>query len=354
MPDWIKPPRFVAVLVFATAAFIFPTAASADDAVDIRVVGVDLPSAVNATPAGFAGPPREIASHTQHTGTVRIKTDRKATCFGQGTGGSGERVKLKGPTALGAIKNALAADRNLRPLSVTDAFDFGLGLCGIGGFDAPSTGFWYLKHNRAGAQVGGDQLAVRSGDQVLWYLVPDFTAPLPMELVIKAERVVSPGSSLQVTVRAYADDGTWTPAAGVSVDTSGSAQASAVLLTDASGTASIDVGAEGRLVLGASRVADIPAAELSICVSDDAESCSDVFGKEIFGTNRAEKIQGTSGDDLIKPLGDRDRVKARGGDDTVKARGRGSDRINCGSGDDLVVVSANDKPMKNCERIKVR
>ncbi len=353
MPDWIKLPRYLVALVGAAAALIFPAAAFSAAAVDTRIIGIDL-GLNRAAPAGVvAGPPQELASHTQYTGTVRIKTDPKATCFGFGTGGSGERVKIAGPTALGAVRDALRADRDLRPLSVTDAFDFGLGLCGIGGFEAPSTGFWYLKLNHAGAQVGGDQLKVRTGDQVLWHLVPDFTAPLPAELEIEADPIVSPGSSVQVTVYQYADDGSRSPAAGVSLDTNVGAQASGTLVTDASGSASVAAGPEGRLVLGASRGLDIPAAEIRICVSDDAESCSDVLGKQIFGSNRAERIKGTSGDDLIKPFGDRDRVNARGGDDIVKARGGGRDWINCGSGDDLVKVSPNDKPMKNCERIRV-
>ena len=63
-------------------------------------------------------------------------------------------------------------------MSLTDAFDFGLGVCGIGGFQAQGAGSWYLKQNHAGAQVGGDQLAVKKGDDILWYLAPSFPYPL--------------------------------------------------------------------------------------------------------------------------------------------------------------------------------
>src|SRR5919106_2422790 len=107
---------------------------------ELRVVGPDGQS---------------LAELVQYTGTVRVPTDPDALCFGQGSGGSGARVKLTGPTALGAVQDASATARDVRPLSITDAFDFGLGVCGIGGFQASGSGSWYLKHDHAGAQVGG-------------------------------------------------------------------------------------------------------------------------------------------------------------------------------------------------------
>ena len=91
---------------------------------------------------------------------------RGANCFGQGTGGSGDRVEVKGATALGAVRDALEPDRDLRPLSVTDAFlddGFGLGVCGIGGFESQGSSFWYLKSDHVGAQVSGSQLTAAAG-----------------------------------------------------------------------------------------------------------------------------------------------------------------------------------------------
>ena len=59
---------------------------------------------------------------------------------------------------------------------------FGLGVCGIGGFVAQGSAFWYTKVNHAGLQVGGSQFTIHAGDQVLWYLSPNF--PPPPELVL--------------------------------------------------------------------------------------------------------------------------------------------------------------------------
>ena len=56
-----------------------------------------------------------------------VKTSPKATCFGAGTGGSGKSVTIKGATALGLLAQAAKSTAALRPLLITDAFDFGLG-----------------------------------------------------------------------------------------------------------------------------------------------------------------------------------------------------------------------------------
>ena len=356
MPDWITPRRCLLTLVCAAALIVSPTVAvGATKSVELRVTSPEATTLSNgATPAGLGA--TDLADHTQYTGTVQIKAGPGATCFGSGTGGSGAKTKVPGATALGVLKNALPADRDLRPLLVTDAFSFGLGLCGIGGYPAPATGFWYLKHNHAGALVGGDQLKLEKGDEVLWHLVPDFTQPIPAELVIDARARAKPGASFVVTVHEYSDDGTRSPAAGVTVTVGGSSVAQGagapVGLTDAAGKTTVTAGAAGRLALRASRGADIPAAEAGVCVADGA-GCPTALGELIFGSNRKDRIKATGGDDVIKPLGGRDVVKARGGDDTVKVRGGGVDRIDCGPGDDLVRASKNDRPKANCERVKI-
>src|SRR5690349_18559448 len=83
---------------------------------------------------------RILAQQTQFTGgDVRVKTDKSADCFGDGTGGSGKRVEIPRLTALAQLADAGSSDRSVRPLSITDAFDFGLGLCAIGRAEAPQT-----------------------------------------------------------------------------------------------------------------------------------------------------------------------------------------------------------------------
>jgi hypothetical protein len=308
----------------AAAALTFPTAAGGAKfktaGAGLRVVG----------PQG-----QTLAQQIQYTGSVKVPTDPNALCFGQGSGGSGARAKLSGPTALGAVEDASATARDVRPLLVTDAFDFGLGVCGIGGFQAQGSASWYLKANHAGAQVGGDQLAVKKGDEVLWYLAPSF--PYPPELALEAPARVEPGGQAEVEVVSYADDGTRTPAAGATVS-GGNAPAT----TDAAGTASVEVGS-GDATLRATLGSDIPSNEARVCVADSAAGCSPQ--QTIAGSDKPDKVKGTK---LA------DKIKARGANDRVKARGDAPDRINCGTGRrDVAIVDADDTT-KACEKVKER
>src|SRR5215210_6199569 len=78
------------------------------------------------------------------TGTESIKTDPRARCFVGGAGGSGQRVRIQGPTALGLVKSAVAWNSRLAPISVTDEFGFGLGICGFGGKRGNAERYWSL------------------------------------------------------------------------------------------------------------------------------------------------------------------------------------------------------------------
>src|ERR671923_2469482 len=230
----------------AVAFLLLPGAAGATNGADLRVVN-------------SAG--RVLAEQRQYTGTVKIKTDPRADCFGA-PGGSGDRVKVRGATALGLVRDALGSDRDLRPLSVTDQFSFGLAVCGIGGYEAHGSSFWYLKHEHAGAQVGGDQLRLSNGDQVLWYLAPAF--PPPPELLLKAPARAQPGVPFQVTVFEYGDGGARSPASADTRVTGGDAAAT----TGAGGTASVTVSGAGTAKLRATRNLDdaIPSNVVEVCV----------------------------------------------------------------------------------------
>jgi hypothetical protein len=279
---------------------------------DLRVVG----------PSG-----QTLAQLVQYTGSVRVPTDPNALCFGPGTGGSGNAVTIAGPTALGLVQDGSSAARELRPLSVTDAFDFGLGVCGIGGFQAQGSASWYVKQNHAGAQVGGDQLTVAKGDHILWYLAPTF--PYPQELALEAPASVELREPFEVRVLAYADDGTATPAAGANVGGR---------VTDAQGRATLELESGERLQ--ARRGTDIPSNEAIVCVKPVTE-CG--YQQTIAGTGKPDKVTGSK---LA------DKIKARGRDDLVKARGGGPDRINCGTGKRDVAVVDPDDTVRACERIK--
>ncbi|MEK6326184.1 MAG: hypothetical protein AABM66_01505 [Actinomycetota bacterium] len=321
-------PRFrlggAAAVLVISLLLLLPAAASATKGVDLRVVNT-------------AG--KTLTEQRQYTGTVRIRTDPRASCFGQGTGGSGDRVRVRGATALGAVRHALARDRDLRPLWVTDAYlddGFGLGVCGIGGFESEGSSYWYVKSNHVGSQISGSQLEVRQGTDVLWYLTPSF--PPPPELRLKAPARAQPDVPYQVTVYSYADDGTRSAAAGAAV--TGAAQP-----TGPGGHTMVTSTQTGTDWLRATRGQDIPSNRVRVCVVPDPSRCPRAHGKRIIGSGRGDKIRGTRGWDAIKA--------GRGGD-RVNLRRGGRDRVSCGGGHDQVIVNRgdrNDRIADGCERI---
>jgi hypothetical protein len=282
---------------------------------------------------------RTLAEFRQYTGTVSIKTDPQADCFGA-PGGSGNAVTVPGATGLGLVKDALASDRNLRPLSITDQFSFGLAVCGIGGHEAHGNSFWYLKRNHVASQVGGDQLKVKNGDDVLWYLAPGF--PPPPELRLRAPVRAKPGVPFEVKALQYLDDGSRAPAVGAAV--SGGVDP---VTTGPAGTAMVTIADPGTGRLKATRDSDgaIPSNVVQVCVNADPSKCPRAHGKRIFGSRAGDRIDGTRG---------WDRIKARGGRDVVDLTSGGHDQVNCGSGRDRVIVKSgdhDDRISRSCERV---
>ena len=208
-----------------------------------------------------------LAERSVSASATSLKTSPKATCLGAGTGGSGDSVKVKGGTALGALARASKRTPTLRPLLTTDHFrsEFGLGLCGVGKARASSTLSWYLKVNHVDPQVGGEQARVKAGDEVLWALV---SYPYPEELVLRAPRTVKAGKPFTVTVTAYDDAGKHHPLEGATV-TGGSDP------TGPNGKTTLTVSAVKPLILRARHGADIPSRPVSVCVSGSgATACS--------------------------------------------------------------------------------
>jgi hypothetical protein len=271
-----------------------------------------------------------LADQSQVTGDVTIGTDPGAMCFGP-PGGSGANVSVPGPSALGIVKDASETNSALRPLSVTDQFSFGLGLCGIGGntFSQGDSAFWYLKVNHVGAQVGGDQFLLKSGDDVLWYLSPGF--PPPNELQLVAPPVALTGSPFTVRVFSYSDTGQRSPVAGAVV--TGADQP-----TGPDGTTSVEL--TGSVALQALHGADIPSNRELVCLLSSGETCG-LLRRKIVGTNRGDRIRGSDAPDL---------VKARGGEDRVNVRGGLPDVANCGRGKDTAILGLNDVS-RRCERV---
>jgi hypothetical protein len=321
MPISVLRPRVGRLLACVSFLFLLlaPAAWAAPVPVDLRVVDTD----------GFT-----MAQQTQFTDTVTFKTAPEADCFGP-PGGSGSDVTIQGPTALGAVVDASQADADLRPIWVTDQFSFGLGLCAIGGKEPTSSGFWYLKVNHVGSQVGGDQAVLNGGDQVLWYLSPNFPPGDELELV--SPDLARPGEPFQVTVFAYADDGTRTPAAGALV-------AGAFEPTDANGVTTVHPSTEGTFPLQATRGVDIPSNVVNLTVDEELDPCAAQLPEEIVGTRKRDKIDGTANPDTISARGGRDRVRAAGGC---------ADVVDCGSDRDKAIVDPSDA-VRRCQRVRVR
>jgi hypothetical protein len=209
-----------------------------------------------------------LTEQTLSSGTTTIKTSPQANCFGAGTAGSGKSVTVRGTTALGLLATASKSTASLRPLSITDAFDFGLGICGVGGSKVSGKASWYLKVNHKGATVSGDAIKLKPGDEVLWDLAPSY--PYPSELALEAPERAETGVPFEVRVVAYDEKGKRKPVAGAKV--SGDS-AAAPAVTDANGRATVTLTAAGGVpqyeTLQATHGKDIPSpAELVyLCVA---------------------------------------------------------------------------------------
>lgn len=195
-----------------------------------------------------------LTEQTLKTGTVMVKTSPKATCFGAGTGGSGDSVKVPGATALGLLAQAAKTTSSLRPLLITDAFDFGLGVCGVGGSSVHGKSSWYLKVNHKGQQVSGDAVKLKAGDEVLWDLAPSY--PYPNELALEVPDNTTSGTPFTVHVFSYDEKGKRKPVAGATVT-------GAAAPTAADGSATVTV--SGPTLLQAKHGREIPSP--TVCVA---------------------------------------------------------------------------------------
>lgn len=238
-------PRLVSIrLALACAlAFLFALSTAAATAkgpvVSLRVVG-----------AGG----KVLSEGSVSAATTSLRTSRKATCLGAGTGGSGKFVKVRGNTALGVLAKAAKSTAALRPLLSTDHFraEFGLGLCGVGKSKASAKRSWYLKVNHKDPQRGGEQVKVHAGDEVLWALEP---YPYPEELVLSAPATAETGKPFTVKVTAYDDAGKHKPAVGVTVT-------GATAPTGADGTTTVVL--SGAATLQATDGKDIPSNRVTV------------------------------------------------------------------------------------------
>jgi hypothetical protein len=240
MPRFI-PIRLAAACALALALSLSITAGALAKgfSADLRVVG-----------AGG----KILAEKPVSTATTAVKTSAKATCFGAGSGGSGNSVSIDGTTAMGLLAKASQSTGSLSPLLISDHFDFGLALCGIGTSVAKGEASWYLKINHKSLSVGGDAAKIHAGDEVLWDLAPSY--PYPNELSLSAPGTVKVGTPF--TVRAYSFDekGRRKPAAGVRVTGADGP-------TGSDGKATVTL-SKPRL-LAATKGGEIPSGRVSVC-----------------------------------------------------------------------------------------
>ena len=286
---------------------------------------------------------------------VKVPTRADADCFGP-PGGSGAQVTYDKPNALSLLATAGRTTKTVAPLSLTDQFGFGLGICGIGGQKAVSgASFWYLRDNHEEASVGADQVEIHNGDEVLFYLAPDdFPTPNPAELELQAPPRALTGQPFAVSVvehKCITDSNTFEttcssgPAPGVIVS-----GGDVPVTTGADGTAQIAVAKAGEADIAATRGTDIPSETLPTCVADQLDGCPAARGRSIVGSPQPDHVKGTAGNDSIR---------TRGGNDKVDVRQGGADVVNCGKGRDTVRLKrkrANDGLVVkgSCERIKRR
>lgn len=245
----LTPNRLVAACALALALSLSITAVAGAKGfgAELRVVGAKS---------------KVLAEQTVTTGTTSVKTSPKATCFGKGTGGSGKSVSIAGNTAMGLLAKGAKSISALRPLSISDSFDFGLALCGVGKSVAKGGVSWYLKINHKSPSVGGDTAKIHAGDEVLWALVESDpkTYAYPGELVLFAPAQVTAGLPFTVTAYSYDEKGKRKPAAGVAVT-----GASGVTGSDGKATVTVTV----PTLLEATKSGLIPSAQVGVCVGNE-------------------------------------------------------------------------------------
>jgi hypothetical protein len=288
---------------------------------------------------------RTLAEFRQYTGSTTVRSSRKADCFGSPS--RDKRYRMDSPNALGIVKDALASDRALRPLVLSDAFvddGFGLGVCSLGGFETVGFRYWNLIVDHVTASTGASLTPVHNGDRILWYFTSGSEpASGPRELVLRAPASATPGDPFRARVLRFTARGRSSPAAGVAV----MAGDRRLGTTDADGEVRVRLARTARLE-ATGTPNDIPSNHVAVCVNANENRCPKAHGELMYGSSHADRIKGTRG---------WDRIKARGGADVVDLRSGGRDRVSCGGGRDRVIVGRgdrNDDIASSCERVSRR
>ena len=262
-------------------------------------------------------------------------TSRSEACKGTGT-----EKTISGPSALGLLLHGSDYNDALKPVQISDQFEFGPFVCGVGPHESSDSRFWLYKVDHVAPEVGADQFPItRSHEGVLWYLV-DSAAGVNTgnELGLLPEaRDVQAGTPVDIEVVEYGLDGQAAPAAGVSLLGTGGAG------TDERGVAEVVFEEAGRPVIRGVRGSDIPTDAVRLCVWEDSPNeCDDAMHDRIVGTDGADTLRGTR---------DRERFVARGGADTINTRDGARDLVHCGKGRDTLRADKLDRTRGGCERV---
>ena len=229
--------------------------------------------------------------------------------------------------------------KSLRPLAVSDEFDFGLFVCGISSFVGGDTAYWLYKVDHKTARGGRRPVPAQGRRSRCSGTSATRTANVNTgdELVLQAPARAKPDSDVAVRVWSY--------------DSRRQAHARPRAPwcrartrrppTPRDGPPSTRP-SRGTLRLRAERGADIPSQTVSVCITAKPR-CPSRRGKRIFGTAKADRIAGTKGPDT---------VSAGAGADRVSVRGGGRDTVRCGKGRDRVSADRSDRVGRDCEVVK--
>ena len=254
-------------------------------------------------------------------------------------GGTGKSYTIDSPSALGLLIQAADFTRALRPVQISDEFDFGKFVCGVGAFEGSDTAYWSYKVDHVLPEIGADQFPLnRSQHEVLWYFTNGASnSGDELELTL-SDNVVKAGKPVGVSVKSYDVNGTASPAAGVTLQGAGD------VMTDANGEATLVFDA-GRPFIRGVRDPDIQTDTLHLCVWEDSASECDRW---LTGWT-----VGTKGDDRIRGGENPERIAGRAGDDRINSRHDGAaDSVRCGRGDDVARVDKRDRVRGNCEIVR--
>jgi hypothetical protein len=181
-----------------------------------------------------------LIDRTVRTGTTIVPTSAGATCLG-GTSTNGTS-RIEGATALGALLTAARLTRPRQALLISNAFDFGLGLCGVGKATASGEQWWELTHNNKPSMLGGEGTKLKAGDEVLWYLSETYNLTSPDHLALVAPEVSKANRWTRVRVLAYNDAGKRRPVKGAALNIKGASP------TNAAGYTRVRLSSRTRIV----------------------------------------------------------------------------------------------------------